>query len=973
MSTSAKIAVTGLALAVAVAFLAWRSPPAPDARVAGPRLARTSARPLDEGPQVLDLDAARGALAGVVVNAAGQPIEGAFVAATPEGISGADEERLARARAVVRTVRGGRFDIDQLPPGRYGLTAVATRFAGASLSGVVLLPGEHLRGLELKLASGGMTVRGRVLDNGAGAIPRADVRAVTLGKPSRLYQMTAADDGTFILTLPDAVYAAVATAGGYASSSLELIPTPEQSVIFRLNPAGQLRGRVVERGSTRPVAGALVTATVAELPWVDPREATADAEGRFAFADLEPGRYALTASKDLLAGRLSAPARVAAEGPSPEAVILVDRAAIVSGRVRDERGQGVPGVALRLLPGRSWSAGHRVLAESGQDGAFRIVGVQPGRFTLLAERPPHAPAEQDLVIDDGRDRQVDLTLPAGAVLAGVVQTRESQPVAGAVVTALVNETSHGHLMGRRWPQVRTGADGRFRVEALPAGEALVSAAHAGKAASWTPAVVLPVGQTREVTITLGTDTTTVAGTVRWDDGSPAAGVGVAAGWSLPGARGLTSTRTGADGTYHIGRVHPGEVTVLATRGKINGIVVGHGLPHQALVTIADGEARTDVDLVLPRAGLSIGGVVVDESGTGREGVAVSARAAIKSGEWRYDSSAKPAEAMTAADGTFVVDELDPGTYELTARHVDAPIVQHHDVSAGARGVRITLPTEAIIAGKVVGDDGKPVASFSVHPVRHDNQSSGPDHFARLSATEARDGAFELRRLPPGRYDLVATTGDGRSGRFEGITVAAGQSRRDVLVQVGAGATVTVKVLQLGSDAPVVGARVSLRVADGPVATAETNGEGRAELTGLPPGLDASLVVEPVSMGTFVPDKIRVTTPEARATADLGVLKVLPNTQVTPPATGRVGLRLERRGSTLLVENVGPRTPAERAGIKPGDVIVSVNDTDVRGLGSWGATRLVLGPPGTSVSLGLTGPRGPRTVALVREDLTPKSN
>src|SRR5206468_2898643 len=80
-----------------------------------------------------------------------------------------------------------------LPPGRYGLTAVAPPHAPASLPGVTVVPGDRLAGLTLHLGAGGALVRGRVLDTGAGAIPGAWLRARPASnddEPGPLYQVT---------------------------------------------------------------------------------------------------------------------------------------------------------------------------------------------------------------------------------------------------------------------------------------------------------------------------------------------------------------------------------------------------------------------------------------------------------------------------------------------------------------------------------------------------------------------------------------------------------------------------------------------------------------------------------------------------------------------------------------------------------------------------------------------------------------
>ena len=72
----------------------------------------------------------------------------------------------------------------------------------------------------------------------------------------------------------------------------------------------------------------------------------------------------------------------------------------------------------------------------------------------------------------------------------------------------------------------------------------------------------------------------------------------------------------------------------------------------------------------------------------------------------------------------------------------------------------------------------------------------------------------------------------------------------------------------------------------------------------------------------------------------------------------------RRG--LLVDQVFDQSPAARAGIRAGDVIVAVDGRSLRGVPSGEATRLIKGSPGTDVKLTLVSGTARRTVTLMRE-------
>jgi len=66
----------------------------------------------------------------------------------------------------------------------------------------------------------------------------------------------------------------------------------------------------------------------------------------------------------------------------------------------------------------------------------------------------------------------------------------------------------------------------------------------------------------------------------------------------------------------------------------------------------------------------------------------------------------------------------------------------------------------------------------------------------------------------------------------------------------------------------------------------------------------------------------------------------------------IGLTVVKVKSGLQVEKVFKGSPAEKAGIAPGDVVVSVEGHDISGLSSTKSTELIKGPEGTDVVIGV---------------------
>jgi carboxyl-terminal processing protease len=93
----------------------------------------------------------------------------------------------------------------------------------------------------------------------------------------------------------------------------------------------------------------------------------------------------------------------------------------------------------------------------------------------------------------------------------------------------------------------------------------------------------------------------------------------------------------------------------------------------------------------------------------------------------------------------------------------------------------------------------------------------------------------------------------------------------------------------------------------------------------------------------------------------------------PPreADAEVGLVLSRRFSFVMVVAARPGSPADKAGLRPGDILKSIDERHTRPMPAVVADRLLRGAPGSSVKLGiLRAGADPFDVTVVRERVLP---
>ncbi|MCU1280426.1 MAG: hypothetical protein JWM53_3972, partial [bacterium] len=338
------------------------------------------------------LEPSRSAMEGIVRGPDGKPLDGALVGAVPED-SDADELHV-HAVAVTVSSGGGRFRIASLRAGAYAAQATARGLSPAYRSGLVVLDGETVRGIELRLDKGGVTITGRLHDVGGGIVAGGRLHARRHGE-ERPDVFTAVCDanGTCPLTLAKGGYTLVAEAEGYAPTKRDIVAMLDQQVEMQLAPAATLRGRVVDRSSHAAVPSATVALTMHGSFLAD-NQVLADSAGIFEFHDLAPGDYQLSASKGKLAGRSASPVSISVGGYVGDVTVEIEPARTISGKVL---GPSAPVADAKVLLRPARSMGNVVAhVQTAADGHYAIEGLLPGAYQLRAESSRLAPAMRDV-------------------------------------------------------------------------------------------------------------------------------------------------------------------------------------------------------------------------------------------------------------------------------------------------------------------------------------------------------------------------------------------------------------------------------------------------------------------------------------------------------------------------------------------------------------------------------------------------
>lgn len=656
---------------------------------------------------------------------------------------------------------------------------------------------------------------------------------------------------------------------------------------------------MVQQGAAAPSARVVARGEQAAI------EGTSDDAGRFSL-ELPPGSYLLSASLGDASSELVGPILIEAGQRRDDLVLELLPSASVSGVVLDAlTRRPVAGATLTSVGGTT---------RTDDAGRFRLTGLPAREAWVDAQAPGYVQRVEWLSLSGAREHsEMQIFLrPAGVVRGTVV--RQGAPVAGAIAWA---ESVALNAPERVFGPVSTDAEGRFEL-AAEGGTVQLAAAAPGGSRVEGPRVALTQGEARDgVVIELGAEW--IARGLLLVDGQPAAGAELLL---LDGKTGRVAgaTVSGEGGSFELKGVAPGSYLVQVRRGALS----AQRGPYD-LTGIEGEDWVVEVD-----AGRVLAGRVVPPSA----GVVVRWR----SGAW---AGTHPAQTSTDADGTFRFEGVSDGVLTVEA---EGPAGSAVTTARASEEVVLEL-RPSVLQGLVTDERGHPITDFTVE-LRPKGGGATRSHSA-LSPTG--DFRFEV---PPGEYTVSATApGYGEPAEAPLIRVGGGE----VFVRLSLSTAVELKgrVVDASTQEPLAGVEVAVnrmgrdrRRFAGRWATVTTGSDGTFAL-----GAVATQAVLALRKAGY----LSLWAPIERVPRDADGRLVLalrpgtPRTRSFEPYEG-IGAQLTEQGKSVQVFVTFEGSPAQAAGLLPGDEILSVNGESVEGLPVGQVVQRILGPAGTVVRL-----------------------
>lgn len=712
------------------------------------------------------------AIEGTVRDAAGRPLPGARVSVlAPPSFSRPLPVAIYLPLSLepLTTEADGSFLLEELPPRTdLKVSVSAPGFVPWEMAGIKLRPGETRSGLEVLLYAGRM-ISGRLVDREGGPVAGASV--VASKRPE-------SGSGGFTIRV------------------------------------AQVRGR-----GGRAARGG----TGMEEP-LEPVQS--DAQGIFRAGGATTGVWSLRITAPGFAPHTVAGLKLEESGALDAGEIVLAPGAVLRGRVSTKAGEPIPFATGRLM--KEFAPLSEFTAEA--DGTFVTEDLAPGEaVTLIVSADGFGTAEKGGLTPPMEE--LEIVLPLSSRISGRVVDRDTRrPVTEFALN--VSRDREGGIGGRMTRMVEEGGEvsfssdeGIFLLEDVNPGKVAIGATASGYRPSTVRDLTVPEGEDLEdVVITLERGGS-VSGTVQDDRGRPLPGVAVDKKEAAsPGFRmqigSDDATTTDGEGSFFLDGLEVpeggGRITLTFTHPDYQ--------PAERDVDMA--RAVEGLRVTLTRGGELVGIVLHESDGSPVRGAVV--RASAVGGDLFSGSST----ATTGPDGSFVLDGVAPGRYQVRAEAPGfSPAVQDNvviEAGGSPAPLELRMGGGVVLTGSILGARPEEMAQMTVRAIGGTGGGFG------TTAPVDSEGRFEMRGLTPGTMTLVAGAGfmGGRS-TSKTIQIPEGATTFEAFLEFPRGYTVEGIVSKGG--APVDGATILFRRGTGTGASATTDSSGRYSLDDLEDG------------------------------------------------------------------------------------------------------------------------------------------
>ncbi|MHC4943213.1 MAG: carboxypeptidase regulatory-like domain-containing protein [Planctomycetota bacterium] len=474
--------------------------------------------------------------------------------------------------------------------------------------------------------------------------------------------------------------------------------------------------------------------------------------------------------------------------------VILEMGGALSGTITREDGRGVAEANVRAKPveedGGSSFFSFSTFAQSFSDwmtvseadGFYRITGIPEGKVNVTAKHPDHLKAvAKNIVISKGREtRGVDIVLPSGCTIAGIVRDSRDLPVEGA--TVLVEPTHDFKLddleqftldLIDSLSPVKTDADGAFLIKGLKEGRYTIRI---------DAPTYLPFKKEKVKTGT--TDLVAVLQTGGWlagrvldavtGEGVETFSISVDLGSGniriLKGEEAAAKTNNTRDpcGAFHIEGLGQGNYSLL---------VQAEGYADERITDLVAAPEEGDaLDVRLWEESVISGYLVSDSGEPVSEGKIALQAPGGKGDEVKSmlesegiflpmgDSWGEVKQTSSEEDGSFVLKGIHEGSFRLAASHDKFCDAEPLDVIIGKgekrEGLEIRLSPAGAIAGTVYDIDENPMPGARVQitsggglfKILVSSLDGEPDFKLKHVVTD-NDGAFRVDGLEPGSYQV----------------------------------------------------------------------------------------------------------------------------------------------------------------------------------------------------------------------------